>query len=395
MEDIDNGSTDNCAISERKVSKSSFTCADLGASKVTFTVKDASGNTSSTEVSITIVDDVKPILKTKNNLTIKLDSEGKATLKVEDIDNGSTDNCAISERKVSKSSFTCADLGASKVTFTVKDASGNTSSTEVSITVVDDVKPILKVKENISVKLDTEGKATLKWEDVDGGSTDNCAIKDRTLSKSAFTCADLGASKTVFTVKDASGNTSSVEVTVTVIDDIKPILKAKNNYNIKLDAEGKATLKWEDIDDGSTDNCSIKERKLSKTDFTRADSGENKVTYTITDSNGNSSVMELVVRVDIVLGNPERPVNPNAKVTAYPNPADDYLKIDFDEAINFNSIISTILTDASGKTINEILLDDLGNSEVGFSTAQLNPGIYFLRIGTQSKLYLIKFTVIH
>jgi hypothetical protein len=220
-------------------------------------------------------------------------------------------------------------------------------------------------------------------------------ITEMTLSKATFTCADIGVNKITFTAKDASGNTSSTEVNITVVDDIKPILKVKNIYYIKLDAEGKATLKWEDIDEGSTDNCSIKERKLSKTDFTRADSGENKVTYTITDTNGNSSVMELVVRVDIVLGNPERPVNPNAKVTAYPNPADDYLKIDIDEAINFNSIISTILTDASGKTINEILLDDLGNSEVGFSTAQLNPGIYFLRIGTQSTVYLIKFTVIH
>lgn len=391
---LDNGSTDNSAITEVSLSKGTFTCADLGANTITFTAKDAAGNTTTATVTINVVDEIKPTLKAKTSFTIKLDAEGKGSLKWEDLDEGSTDNCSIKDKLLSKSAFTCADLGASKITYTAKDASGNTSTAEVTITVVDDIKPTLKAKTAFTIKLDAEGKGALKWEDVDQGSTDNCAIKDKLLSKSAFTCADLGDSKITVTAKDASGNTSTAEVTITVVDDIKPTLKAKSSYTIKLDTQGKATLKWEDIDEGSSDNCSIKSRSLSKTEFTRTDGGDSKITYTITDAGGNTSSSEVNVRVDIVLASPERPKEANF-LRAYPNPVNDYLYLEFAAGISASTIRSTSLVDASGKVVGEISLEDGGNGLLGFSTRSLTPGMYFLRLSTRDTLHLIKFTVIH
>ena len=390
---LDNGSTDNKAITEVTISKSTFTCANLGANTITYTAKDAAGNTSTATVTILVVDEIKPTLKAKSAFTIKLDAEGKGSLKWEDLDEGSTDNCTIKDKLLSKSAFTCADLGASKITYSVKDASGNTSSAEVTITVVDEIKPILKAKTTFTLKLDAEGKGAIKWEDIDQGSTDNCNLKDKLLSKSAFTCADLGASKITVTAKDASGNTSTAEVTITVVDEIKPTVKAKTSYNIKLDTQGKATLKWEDIDEGSSDNCSIKERSLSKTEFTRTDGGESKITYTVTDVSGNTSSTEVTVRVDIVLASPERPKDANF-LKAYPNPVNDYLYLEFAEGVSASAIRSSSLVDASGKVIGELRLEDGGNGLLGFSTQSLTPGMYFLRLSTRDTLHLIKFTVI-
>jgi hypothetical protein len=384
----------NCTFKEVILSKNSFTCSDLGTNKITFTAKDASGNATTAEVTVTVMDEIKPILKPKSTFTIKLDGEGKAALKWEDLDEGSSDNCSIKDKLLSKTSFTCTDLGANKVTFTAKDASGNTSSAEVTVTFVDEIKPTLKARAAYTIKLDAEGKAALKWEDLDEGSTDNCSIKDKLLSKTSFTCADLGTSKIAFTAKDASGNTSAAEVTITVVDEIKPTLKAKAAYTIKLDVQGKATLKWEDIDEGSTDNCNIKERKLSKTDFTRTDGGDNKVTYTITDASGNTSSIETIVRVDIVLSAPERARESNT-VKAYPNPVNDYLYLEFAEGISYGSIRTSSLVDASGKVLGELNLEDAGNGRLGFSTQDLKTGMYFLRLGTRDTLHLIKFTVIH
>lgn len=391
---LDNGSTDNKAITEATISKSTFTCANLGANTITYTAKDAAGNTSTATVTINVVDELKPILKAKTTFTIKLDGEGKGSLKWEDLDEGSTDNCTIKDKLLSKSAFTCADLGANKINFIAKDASGNTSTAEVTITVVDDIKPTLKAKTTFTLKLDAEGKGALKWEDIDQGSTDNCAIKDKLLSKSAFTCADLGDSKITVTAKDASGNTSTAEVTITVVDDIKPTVKAKTSYNIKLDTQGKATLKWEDIDEGSSDNCSIKERSLSKTEFTRTDGGDSKITYTVTDVSGNTSSVEVTVRVDIVLASPERPKEANF-LRAYPNPVNDYLYLEFAEGISAGAIRSSYLVDASGRVLGELNLEDGGNGLLGFSTQSLKPGMYFLRLSTRDTLHLIKFTVIH
>jgi hypothetical protein len=340
-----------------------------------------------------VVDEIKPTLKAKSAFTIKLDAEGKGSLKWEDLDEGSTDNCTIKDKLLSKSAFTCADLGASKITYSVKDASGNTSNAEVTITVVDEIKPILKAKTTFTLKLDAEGKGAIKWEDIDQGSTDNCTLKDKLLSKSAFTCADLGASKITVTAKDASGNTSTAEVTITVVDEIKPTVKAKTSYNIKLDTQGKATLKWEDIDEGSSDNCSIKERSLSKTEFTRTDGGESKITYTVTDVSGNTSSTEVTVRVDIVLASPERPKEANF-LKAYPNPVSDYLYLEFAEGVSASAIRSSSLVDASGRVLGELRLEDDGNGLLGFSTQSLKSGMYFLRLSTRDTLHLIKFTVI-
>ena len=232
----------------------------------------------------------------------------------------------------------------------------------------------------------------MKWEDLDEGSSDNCSIKDKLLSKTSFTCADLGTSKVTFTAKDASGNTSAAEVTVTVVDEIKPTAKVKSSYVIKLDVQGKATLKWEDIDEGSADNCSIKERKLSKTEFSRTDGGDNKVTYTITDASGNTSSIETIVRVDIVLSSPERK-NQGGSVKAYPNPVNDYLYLEFAEGIS--TIRGSSLVDASGRVLGEIRMEEGSDGVLTFSTRELKPGMYFLRLSTRDTLHLIKFSVIH
>jgi hypothetical protein len=261
-------------------------------------------------------------------------------------------------------------------------------------TMLDRKGPVLITKSNITAKLDDKGGYELKIEQVDDGSTDNVGITEFSLSKTSFTCSDLGTSKVTFTAKDASGNTSSAEVTVTVVDEIKPTPKTKNTYTIKLDVEGKATLKWEDIDEGSSDNCSITERKLSKTEFSRTDGGDNKVTYTIIDSSGNTSSIDLTVRVDIVLSAPERASESNT-VKAYPNPVDDYLYLEFAEGISYGSIRTSSLVDASGKVLGELSLEDAGNGRLGFSTRNLKTGMYFLRLSTRDTLHLIKFTVIH
>ena len=242
--------------------------------------------------------------------------------------------------------------------------------------------------------LGTTGSVSVSPDQVNDGSSDNVGIASTTLSKSTFTCAYLGTNKVTFTAKDATGNSSSAEVTVTVVDETKPIPKTKATYTLNLDLQGKATLKWEDIDDGSTDNCSITERKLSKTEFSRTDGGDTKVTYTLSDASGNTSSIDITIRVDIVLSSPERP-NPGNSVKAYPNPVHDYLYLEFPEGISTPDIRGSSLVDATGRVLGEIQLEEGVNGQLGFSTRELKAGLYFLRLSTRDTLHLIKFTVIH
>ncbi len=283
--DIDNGSTDNCGIASMSLDVTAFTCADVGANTVTLTVTDAAGNTDNCTATVTIVDTENPVAVCQN-ITVNLDATGNATITTGDIDNGSTDNCAIASMSLDVTSFTCADIGANTVTLTVTDGSGNTDNCTATVTVVDAENPVA-VCQNITVGLDATGNATITAGDIDNGSTDNCGIASMSLDVTSFTCADIGANTVTLTVTDAAGNTDNCTATVTVEDNLAPTAVCQN-ISVNLDATGNATITTGDIDNGSTDNCGIASMSLDVTAFTCADVGANTVTLTVTDAAGNT-----------------------------------------------------------------------------------------------------------
>ena len=235
---------------------------------MTLTVTDNSGNTATATATITVQDKTAPVINANTPLTLTLDATGNVTLSVSDVENGSTDNCSISTKVLSKTSFTCANVGSNTVTYTVTDASGNASTTNISVTVQDKTAPVLSVNSTVTLSLDATGKATLTVAAVEKapGSKDNCGITSQVLSKTAFDCNDIGNNTVTYTVSDASGNTSTAVITVTVQDVAAPTAKAKN-VTLTLNAIGSATLAASDVDNGSTDNCGIKTLSISKTAF--------------------------------------------------------------------------------------------------------------------------------
>jgi uncharacterized lipoprotein YddW (UPF0748 family) len=60
------------------------------------------------------------------------------------------------------------------------------------------------------------GQAGITAQDVDGGSTDNWGVDSLSVSRSSFSCADIGAAKVQLTVVDKGGNTASGEATVNI-----------------------------------------------------------------------------------------------------------------------------------------------------------------------------------
>ena len=74
---------------------------------------------------ITIQDTTSPIVNTQN-ISVSLNNAGIATITAAQINNGSTDNCAITSMSVTPNTFTCANVGTNTVTLTVTDMSGNT-----------------------------------------------------------------------------------------------------------------------------------------------------------------------------------------------------------------------------------------------------------------------------
>ncbi|MDX2361589.1 MAG: HYR domain-containing protein [Crocinitomicaceae bacterium] len=291
--DVDGGSTDNCSVS-LGIDVIGFTCTNTGTNTVVLTATDPSGNTNTCTSTVTVLDTISPTVVCQN-ITVYLDGTGNATITATDLDGGSTDNCSTVTLGADVTTFNCSVTGANTVNLTVTDGSGNTSSCAATVTVLDTVSPSA-VCQDITVYLDGTGNATITGSDVDGGSTDNCAVTSTTVDVSAFDCSMTGANTVILTVGDASGNTNSCTATVTVADTTSPAVVCQD-ITVYLDGTGNATITSGDVDNGSTDNCGSPTMTIDVSSFDCSVTGANTVTLTATDASGNTSSCTATVTV--------------------------------------------------------------------------------------------------
>ena len=386
---------DACGIASYAVSQTSFSCQDLGTQQVTVTVTDNNGNISTCKASVKVRDNRKPTASCQD-VTIQLGVDGTATLSPQQINDGSSDNCSIGDLFLSKDEFDCSDIGQNTVTLEVEDKDDNTSFCQATVTVEDNTAPIANCQD-LTINLDENGLSGIVVEQVGPGSYDNCSgfqLALGSLSKTQFTCEDLGTNIVTMTISDAAGNTSSCEAIITVLDKITPILTCQqemtvntdpgecgayvtlpeaqasdncglksfqsryrpidddedpigdfsawaddhsgffeagsyeiqweagdesNNYSycvlildvidqeapevvcqditVQLDENGQASITTADIDNGSTDACGITNLSLDQSSFNCEKTGANTVTLTVTDNNGNNNDCQATVTV--------------------------------------------------------------------------------------------------
>ncbi len=294
--DIDGGSTDNCAL-VLNAAPTSFDCSNIGSNAVTLTVSDSSGNTDNCTANVTVEDNVDPIAVCQD-ITVQLDGSGNATITGADVDGGSSDACGIAGLSVTPASFDCSTLGSNIVTLTVTDVNGNTSTCTANVAVEDNIAPSA-ICRDITVQLDGSGNATITAADVDGGSTDNCAVSNLSVSQTSFDCSSIGSTNVTLTVTDQSGNSSTCTSNVTVEDNVAPTAVCQD-LTVQIDVSGMIVVDASDIDGGSSDNCAF---TISTTNnvFTCQDvlDGPRGLTLTVTDVNGNvSTCVSMVTVVD-------------------------------------------------------------------------------------------------
>ncbi|MCB0553993.1 MAG: hypothetical protein KDD02_10610, partial [Phaeodactylibacter sp.] len=294
---VDGGSSDACGIASISAIPNNFDCGKVGANPVTLTVTDVNGNSSSCAATVMVEDNIAPVALCQN-ITIQLDAGGSAIIAGEDLDGGSSDACGIESVAVSQKSFSCIDVGVNPVTLTVTDVNGNTSFCSATVTVEDNVAPVA-LCQDITVQLDANGTASITAAQVDGGSSDACGTTPATISLNSFDCSDVGLNSVTLTVTDVNGNSSSCTATVTVEDNVAPRTECQGVI-VQLNANGAYNLSAGSIDGGSSDACGIAGLSVSPNSFGCDDLGDNPVTLTATDVNGNSSSCMAIVTVEDV-----------------------------------------------------------------------------------------------
>lgn len=296
---IDNGTTDNCSFT-LSVSPTNFNCGNIGVQNVTLTATDPSSNSTSCVTSVSVADLTPPTALCQDK-TLVLDGSGSATLLTSDINNGSSDNCAISTMSLDQTSFNCSDLGTNTVTLTVNDVNGLSSTCTATVTVEDNQTPSITCPGNITI-CSVDGSGSIVTYPAVTGS-DNCVFTITQTDGSGLTSGStfpIGTTTQEWTVADIATNTNSctfdITVNATPVADYSYTAACQGEAIFFSDestiASGYSIVSWSwDMGDGSGPIT------LVDPIFSYADTGMYDVALTVVSGEGCSSTFTQTVHV--------------------------------------------------------------------------------------------------
>ena len=259
----------------------------FGETIVTWIVKDQSGNESSQIQNINVIDTTNPILIMPND--IEIESTGIETtinnlgeLIAEDISEISS---------ISNDAPESFPLGETIVSWTATDTSGNSSSSTQLVTVVDTTAPQIIAPSDI--KLEAVNSIE-NYVELTGGSVFD-TVEIKSITNDAPESFPLGETIVTWTATDTSGNSSTFFQSISIIDTTAPevippenIIQEAENISSNFVVLGNSET-YDIVDVSSITNDAPESFPL----------GETIVTWTATDTSGNSSSSTQLVTVEI------------------------------------------------------------------------------------------------
>jgi len=269
----------------------------VGQTVVTYTATDNSGNEASASFTITVVDVDSPNLTNMpSDITVNTEEDSDHA-EVNWSGPVATDNCDLLPNLVvvppSGSDF---PIGTTVVTATATDLAGNSSTNTFEVTVVDNQNPVItNLSSDITVENDlNQCGATVSW--PAHSAIDNSGNVTVTVSPESGTSFPIGPTVVTVTAVDDSGNSTTGEFTVTVLDTQLPILLG-NRVDLQAvndSGECGAEVTWSAF--GVVDNCDATlVPSHNPNDFFPV--GETEVVLTLTDSSDNVVIESFTVTV--------------------------------------------------------------------------------------------------
>ncbi|MFL8798640.1 MULTISPECIES: immunoglobulin-like domain-containing protein [unclassified Clostridioides] len=262
----------------------------IGQYTLKYSAPDKSGNVTTINRTITVVDTGAPIISGADDKTINLLEEldlRAGVTAMDDIDGDLTDSIVID------GTVDNAIPGENNIVYTVEDKSKNKSVVNRIITVVDNIAPILFGVEDCTVEYGStfDSKAGVTANDnIDGDLTSKIVIEG------VINTSILGEQILTYKVTDVANNEASAIRKVTVVDTIKPVFSGIDdltlNLNENFDAlEGVTAV--DEVDGDLTDLITVEGGDLVDTSVVK----EYQVTYKVSDKSSNETIAVRLVSV--------------------------------------------------------------------------------------------------
>ncbi|MEZ4937072.1 MAG: HYR domain-containing protein [Crocinitomicaceae bacterium] len=273
-----------------------------------FIVTDEAGNTNQCSFSITLTDTTAPNISCPNDTNIFANASCDATVPDYTGVTVATDNCTNMGVIVLTQSpvpgGTLSGLGANQlVTITANDGLGNTSQCQFTVNLVDTISPSVSCPPTQSVNGDANCEALVPDYSAMVTTGDNCS---NTLNLIYSQLPAAGATITgptniiTVTIQDESGNSSSCDFDLDLIDIFAPNVTCPTNQNLFLNGSCLVTLPDFSGSTIATDNCLLP----SQLTFSQSpipgtvlpgSAGTQLITMTVSDTSGNSNQCQFLV----------------------------------------------------------------------------------------------------
>jgi hypothetical protein len=271
------------------------------AQTVTLTANDGNGNTSTCTLTVTLKDVTPPSITCPANATVNANASCQGAI-------GSyspaslSDNCNPSPtatQSPASSTLLTGHNTAQTVTLTANDGNGNTSTCTLTVTLKDVTPPSITCPANITINANASCQGTISAF-TPTALSDNCNPTP-TFAQSPVAGSTISGHNAVRTVTltatDVAGNTQTCTLTVTLKDVTPPAIVCRP-FTANLDASGNVSITPANVYQSGSDNCGVVNLvSVVASSFNCSNVGNNVVTLTANDGNGNTATCNAIVTV--------------------------------------------------------------------------------------------------
>lgn len=261
---------------------------------VTYTLIDQSNNSQNCDFHISVVDATPPTAMCKD-ITISLDGAGFASITPDMVDDGSTAaGPGIYALSLNQFTFNCDKIGENIVTLTISDGNCRSDGCTAIVT-VQDITPPQLICQDLTKDISDGPRINLSEAIVQ--VSDNCGLIPEEAQFIPIDCNSVGEQQFVIQQRDESGNIGTCNVNLKVTDTAPPEVLPMN-ITIHLDGNGQASITAEQVISSTMDECDMDLITVSPNSFDCSDIGQNTVTITAIDVNGNQTITEATVSIE-------------------------------------------------------------------------------------------------
>ena len=256
----------------------------LGSTVVTWVSIDSNGNATTFEQTITIVDTIPP------SIFVPVDIVAEAVdpvLNFIELGDATTyDHVGI--ESVTNDKPDSFSFGDTTVTWTAVDTSGNISTGTQLVTIVDTTIPEIVAPSDVTVEATGTSNTVVEI----GEATIYDIIQVYTITSDSPDTFPLGETVITWTATDSSGNSATATQTVTVVDTTAPSVTAPNSIEVEATSIDNTVEIGNPVYDDLVDIISVTSDSPDTFPL-----GETVITWTATDSSGNSATATQTVTV--------------------------------------------------------------------------------------------------